>query len=82
MLKEKLFKDYLGNSPDLNPMENVKFLMIGLQWGKQATPKKGWKKIVHKIWRNLIPEHLDSLYKSMPCRMQAVVDAQDRHKKY
>ena len=56
--------------------------MIGLQWGKQATSKKGWKKIVRKIWRNLIPEHLDSLYKSMPCPMQGLVDAQDVHNKY
>ena len=82
MPKEKMFKDYLGNSPDLNPIKNALFLMIGLQWRKQATSKKGWKKIAWKIWRNLILEHLESLYKPMPCQMQAVVDAQDRHKKY
>ena len=72
----------MGNSSDLNPLEKAQFLMIGLQWQKQASSKKGWKKIAWMIWRNLIPVHLDSLYKSMPCQMQALVDAQDRHKKY
>ena len=56
--------------------------MIGLQWRKQAISKKGWKKIAWKIWRNLTQEHLDTLYKSIPCHMQAGVDAQDRYKKY
>ena len=63
-------------------MENAKFLVIGLQWHKQATSNKGFKKIAWKIWWILISEHLDSLYMSMLGQMPAMVDAQDRHKNY
>jgi len=40
------------------------------------------KKIVQKVWNNITPDYLQSLYESMPRRMQAVVDAQGGHTKY
>jgi len=40
------------------------------------------KNIAQKVWNNITPEYLRSLYESMPQRMQAVVDAQGGHAKY
>jgi len=40
------------------------------------------KKIVQKVWNNITPDYLQSLYESMPRRMQAVVDAEGGHTKY
>ena len=38
--------------------------------------------IAQKVWDNITPAYLQSLYESMPRRMQAVVDAQGGHTKY
>ena len=40
------------------------------------------KNIAQKVWNNITPEYLRSLYESMLQRMQAVVDAQGGHTKY
>ena len=40
------------------------------------------KNIAQKVWNNITPEYLQSLYESMLQRMQAVVDAQGGHTKY
>ena len=39
-------------------------------------------KIAQKVWNNITPDYLQSLYKSMPERMQAVIDAEGGHTKY
>ena len=40
------------------------------------------KKIAQKVWNNITPDYLQSLYKSMPRRIQAVVDTKGGHTKY
>ena len=47
------------------------------QQHKKTTTTVGQKKMVHKVWNNITPEYLQSLYKSMPQPVQATVDAQD-----
>ena len=53
-----------------------------LQQHKKTTTKVGQKKMAQKVWNNITPEYLQSLYKSMPQRVQAVVDAKDSDAKY
>ena len=52
------------------------------QWEERATSKEGIKKIARKVWRQVTPAYLETLYESMPRRMQAVVEAQGGHTKY
>ena len=39
-------------------------------------------KIARKVWRQVTSAYLETLYESMPRRMQAVVEAQGGHTKY
>ena len=78
----KLFEGWPRNSPDLNPIENLWSQMKNLQRHKRATSIAGLKRIAKKVWDNITPEYLQSLYESMPRRMQAVVNAQGGHTKY
>ena len=77
-----LFQGWPGNSPDLNPIENLWSQVKHLQREERATSKEGIKKIAKKVWRQVTPEYLESLYQSMPRRMQAVVDVHGGHTKY
>ena len=78
----KLFGGWLGNSPDLNPIESLWLQMKQLQSKERATSATGLKKIASKVWGKITPSYLKSLYESMPRRMKAVVDAQGGHTKY
>ena len=40
------------------------------------------KKIAQKVWNNITPDYLQSLYKSIPQLMQAVIDAEGGQTKY
>ena len=78
----KLFQGWPGNSPDLNPIENAWSQMKHIQRRERATSEVGLKKIARRVWRGLTREYLQSLYESMPGRMQAVVDAAGGHTKH
>ena len=77
----KLFGGWLGNSPDLNPIES---LWLQMKARKQRTCDVGYRaeKNRFKVWEKITPSYLKSLYESMPRRMKAVVDAQGGHTKY
>ena len=69
--------------------QNEKFAAVELakagQGHKQIATQRGRriiKKTTQKIWRQVTPEYLESLYQSMPRHMQAVVDAQRGHTRY
>ena len=42
----------------------------------------GLKRIAIKVWNQVTPEYLRTLYESMPRRMNAVIEAQGGHTKY
>ena len=46
-----------------------------MQSRERATSIAGLKRIALKVWKNITPAYLRSLYESMPRRMKAVVDA-------
>ena len=71
--------------------QNEKFAAVELakagQGHKQIATQLGRgrrtiKKIAQKVWRQVTPTYLETLYESMPRRMQAVVEAQGSHTKY
>ena len=78
----ELFQGWPGNSPDLNPIENLWSQMKHMQRKERATSTDGLKKIARKVWRGITPEYLQNLYQSMPRRMAAVIEAQGGHTKY
>ena len=71
-----------GNSPNLNPIENLWSQMKAKQSRDRATSIAGLKQIALKVWKNITPLYLTSLYESMPRRMMAVVVADGGHTKY
>ena len=78
-----------GNSPDINPIENL-WSQMSYGWGLKPdlqskvreTSKAGIQKLARKVWRAITPDYLKRLYESMPQRMAAVIDAQGGHTKY
>ena len=65
----KFFGGWLGNSPDLNPIESLWSQMKQLQSKERATSAAGLKKIASKVWGKITPSYLKSLYESMPRRL-------------
>jgi len=78
----KRFEGWPGNSPDLNPIENLWSQMKHLQRRERATSTAGLHRIARKVWRQVTPQYLKSLYESMPRRMTAVIEARGGHTKY
>ena len=58
----RLFPGWPGNSPDINPIENLWSQMKHMQRHERATSIKGLKKIAQKVWRAITPEYLQQLY--------------------
>ena len=56
--------------------------MKHMQRKEQATSAERLKRIARKVWKGILSEYLNKIYKSMPRRMQAVIDAEGSHTKY
>ena len=80
--KVKPFQGWPKNSPNLNPIENLWSQVKHAQWLEHATSIPGLKKITHRVWRQVTPEYIHTLYESMPKRMTAVIQAGGTHTKY
>ena len=78
----KLFGGWLGNSPDLNPIESLWSQMKQLQSKERVMLAAGLKKNRSKNLGKISPTYLKSLYKSMLRHMKVVANAQKRHTKY
>ena len=77
-----LFGGLPGNLPYLNLIENLWAQMKHKQRKEPATSAERLKRIASKVWKGISSEYLKKIYKSMPRRMQAVIDAEGSHTKY
>lgn len=68
--------DWPGNSPDLNPIENLWSRLKKAVAAKRPSNKRGLIESIIASWYHIITaEHLAALVESMPRRCQAVIDA-------
>ena len=76
-----------AKSPDLNPIENVWGLMqtrlnkLFDQSGEPSTENALFT-LVEKVWNKISAETINSLYKSMPKRIQLVKNSNGQPTKY
>ena len=76
--------DWPGNSPDLNPIENLWGIIKNKLQGSTITTRGDLICQVIKIWHRdaSIPEYLNNLVASMPHRLQQVIDLKGGFTKY
>lgn len=75
--------DWPGNSPDLNPIENLWSVMKNKVAAKQPTNLKSLEECIKQIWcKEFSNEYCQQLISSMPRRIKAVIDNKEGHTKY
>lgn len=75
--------DWPGNSPDLNPIENVWSLMSVKIRQKKPKSLLELMKTIEKVWfEEITAEYLEALYDSMPNRIKCVIKAKGGTTKY
>ena len=67
--------DWPGNSPDLNPIENIWYIIKARLKFVNAPTRKTLIKAVKREWDNLSIELFEKLARSMPRRIQMVLEA-------
>ncbi|ELU01636.1 hypothetical protein CAPTEDRAFT_202396 [Capitella teleta] len=84
-MKEKKCSIFMqdGNSPDLNPIENLWSYMKDKVAEKRPSNAQDLRSVIEKIWRdNITPDYCDALIRSMPRRIQSVLSSKGGHTKY
>ena len=74
-----------GNSPDLNPIENVwSWMKSQLYEETNCTNMEQWKQAIMRLWtvRMADSDYLRGLVESMPRRMQEVIKREENMIKY
>ena len=75
--------DWPGNSPDLNPIENMWQIMKRKLEEKEVSSVTAMKEEITNIWENEIAvQYCRTLTRSMPNRLQAVLEAKGGPTKY
>ena len=75
--------DWLGNSPDSNPIENLWTILRDKVSEKQPANTKELEEAIKAVWvLELSAEYCRSLMKSMPRRLEAVNKAKRGPTKY
>ena len=75
--------DWPGNSPDMNPIENLWHLMKDKVAEKQPTSAKGLVEAIKRVWVSEITvEYCQNPIDSMPRRLAAVIKSSGGHTKY
>ena len=72
-----------GNSPDINPVENLWTIMNDQVASKQRPNTENLRQAIKKVWVTEITlEYCKYLVSSMPRRIQTVIDSKVGHTKY
>ena len=68
--------DWPGNSPDLNPIENLRTNLKNKVSERQPTIAKMLEQAIKEVWvRDISPAYCRNLVESMPRRLEAVIKA-------
>ena len=73
--------DWPGNSPDLNPVENLGSLLKDRVVDRQPTSTQDLESVIKHVWIHEITEYCKSLVESMPRCLQAVLENTGGHTK-
>ena len=72
-----------GNSPDLNPIENMWHVMTTKLEEKEVNNVQQMKAMITRIWcMEITPEYCANLSNSMPARLMTVLEANGGPTKY
>ena len=75
--------DWPGNSPECNPIENLRSYIKNKVAEKKPTGAKELVTSIKKVWvKEISTEYCPPLVKSMPSRLAAVVREKGGHTKY
>ncbi len=74
--------DWLANSPDLNPIENLWDIVKWKMRNKRTKNEDELKATVKETWSSIPPQQCHKLINSMPCRIETVIKETGVHTKY
>ena len=75
-------KDWPGNSPDLNPIENLWHIIKQHLQGEDVSTLPKLETAIHDTWINIPSTHLHNLAASLPRRLKAVLKRKGHPTKY
>ena len=82
-VKENLILDWSGNSPDLNPIQNLNTVLKDKVYERQPTNAKMLEQAIKEVWvREMTTQYCQSLLESMPKHLEAVIEAKGGPTKY
>ena len=74
--------EWPGNSPDLNPIENLWAILDRRVQARYPTSKEDFKRKLKEEWAKITPDFVRKFIMSMPRRIQAVLDKNGKHTRY